>query len=67
VRRVELATLIFILFGILAFGLGIVLYILRRMAELAVAWEIQLAILGFIVFLLAIVMSKLLSKVNFDE
>jgi membrane protein implicated in regulation of membrane protease activity len=37
------------------------------MVEYAVEWELQLAVFGFLSILLALTLSKILSRVEFDE
>ena len=65
-RKVELVNLIFLVLGISVFGLGAVLYLRKLMVESAMDWELQITVLGFSVFLFAIIISKILSKVDLD-
>jgi membrane protein implicated in regulation of membrane protease activity len=67
VRKAELTTLSFLLFGIFVFALGSILYLRKVMVEYAVEWELQLAVFGFLSILLALALSKILSRVEFDE
>jgi len=63
-ERSERAVLSFVVIGIIAFGLGIILYVRRMMAEFGMGWDLQLAFLGLIIFLLGLMVSKILSKVS---
>jgi membrane protein implicated in regulation of membrane protease activity len=65
-RRVEIATLSFLLFGIFLFTLGAVLYMRKIMVQNLIDWEIQLALFGLIFIMIALVISKILSRVDID-
>ncbi len=65
-RRIELATLTLLLISFFIFTLGSVLYIRKLMAEYELPWELQLAAFGFIFIIVILIISKMLSKVEFD-
>jgi len=65
-RKVELTVLVFLILGLLVFSIGSVLYLRKIMLEYTVDWELQLAVFGFFIILLALIFSKIASRVVFD-
>ena len=66
-RKTELVTLSLLLFGLFIFSLGSILYLRKVMFEYAVEWELQLAIFGLLSILFALIVSKILAKVELNE
>jgi membrane protein implicated in regulation of membrane protease activity len=66
-RKTELVTLSLLLFGLFIFSLGSILYLRKVMLEYAVEWELQLAIFGLLSILFALIVSKILAKVELNE
>jgi len=66
-RRIELVMLTFLLISFFTFALGFVLYVHKIMIEYKLSWELQLATLGLILFIVSLALSKMLSKVEFNE
>ena len=60
----EIVVLGFILFGLLAFALGLIFFVMKIMEKYAVNWELQLAFIGLLLVMLGLILSKILSKVN---
>jgi len=50
----------------LVFSIGSILYIRKIMLDFTVDLELQIAIFGFLIILLALIFSKIASKVVFD-
>ena len=66
-RKTELVTLSLLFFGLFIFSLGSILYLRKVMLEYAVEWELQLAIFGLLSILFALIVSKILAKVELNE
>lgn len=52
-----------ILFGLLLFSIGSILYIRRLMLTYAVDWTLQLAVFGAYIIILALILAKLFQRV----
>lgn len=66
-RRIELVMLAFFLISFFIFALGFMLYVHKIMVEYKLSWELQLTTLGLILFIVSLAVSKMLSKVEFNE
>jgi hypothetical protein len=66
-RRIELVMLAFLLISFFIFALGFMLYVHKIMVEYKLSWELQLTTLGLILFIVSLAVSKMLSKVEFNE
>lgn len=66
-RRTELVMLAFLLSSFSIFALGFMLYVHRLMVEYRISWELQLAFIGLILFMVGLAVSKMISRVEFDE
>jgi len=59
--------LVFLLISFFIFAFGFMLYVHKIMVEYKLSWELQLATLGLILFIVSLAVSKMLSKVEFNE
>jgi Mn2+/Fe2+ NRAMP family transporter len=59
--------LAFFLISFFIFALGFMLYVHKIMVEYKLSWELQLTTLGLILFIVSLAVSKMLSKVEFNE
>jgi len=64
-KSYELIILSILLLGISLFGLGVALYVLQLMAKYNVEWQVELAFSGFLLAVLALTFSKIMSKVKY--
>jgi membrane-bound ClpP family serine protease len=64
-KNPEPFVLTILLSGIFTFILGIALYVYQLMERYSVEWQVQLAFFGFILILLALIVSKILWKVRY--
>jgi membrane protein implicated in regulation of membrane protease activity len=65
-KRVEEAVLAFLLLSIFIFTLGSTLYLRKIMVQSQIDWEAQLAFFGLISIMVALLISKVLSKADID-
>ncbi|MEM3368489.1 MAG: hypothetical protein QW193_01165 [Nitrososphaerales archaeon] len=66
-KKVELYVLGLLIIGLLFLSIGSVLYVRKVMLEYAVDLELQLAVFGFFMILLALMFSKIASRLVFNE
>jgi len=63
-RRSEQIVLSIFLTGLSLIALGLFLYLQKIMAMYKIDWEIQMAVIGFFILIISLVMSKAFSKVE---
>jgi len=66
-KKLELAVLAFLLISFFVLMLGTVLYVHKLMVKYTAEWELQLVVFGFLFVIVALVTSRILARVDFDE